>query len=341
LIYAADGGFSMPLAVSLHSVLRHLPPGRAAQVYIVDGGFDVSQKRRIERVAKRGAGNRQFAIEWVTPDRAWWRDVELDFSGKHLNETVLYRLGVTHFLPTDVDRAIYIDADVLAKTDVGELESQIADDRGVCAARDYCMSTWLQRYWNRREPLDQLGLSGDEPYFNAGVLGINVRFWREHDVADRTARFLVDHCDIAGFYDQDALNYVLRGQWQPVHPGWNFQPTCRDTISRRGATVEQRTGMSFDALQSEAKLIHFTGAKPWDQGLTNPERHTFVKELRLSGWDSTPGYLWWSLRWYRRLVFRGMHKVWCYRAAPKLSAAIRSVRNRRRSGAVSTDHESK
>ncbi len=318
LIYAADGGFAMPLAVSLYSVLRHLSAQRSACVYIVDGGFTAVQRRRIEAVAERGARERTLHIHWVQPCRSWWGGVQPDFSGKHLNETVLYRLGVPHFLPGDVETAIYIDADVVAKADVGELEQQIVPGCGVSAVTDYCMATWSLRYWHRPEPLAALGLSGDEPYFNAGVLGINVRYWRENGVASAAAQFLANYCNIAGFYDQDALNYVLRGRWHALHPGWNFPPTCRDTVGRRGATVEQRTGLPYAELQQQAKLVHFTGAKPWNQGFTNPERPTFVRELRESRWFGVTGYRAWAAGWYCKLLFRGLWKKWYWAVRPRV-----------------------
>lgn len=318
LIYAADGGFAMPLAVSLHSVLRHLTPGRSASVYVVDGGFTPRQRRRIERAARRGGGDRSVEVTWVPPDPSWWGGVQPDFSGKHLNETVLYRLGVTRFLPESVERAIYIDADVLAKANVADLERDIDPEHGVSAVADYSMSTWGLRYQHRREPLDALGLTGNEAYFNAGVLGISVAHWRRHDTAGAAVAFLERHRAVASFYDQDALNYVLRGRWRRLHPGWNFPPTCRDKLGRRGRTVQDATGMPFDQLQREAKLVHFTGAKPWHQGYTNPERPAFVAELRRCGWFSAGGYAAWSLRWHLRLVRRAVINRWTWKTKPRL-----------------------
>lgn len=325
LVYAADGGFTMPVAVSLHSVLRHLTPGRAAHVWIVDGGFSSQQRRRIEVVARRGAGDRDLKLRWVTPSREWWRGVELDFTGKHLNETVLYRLGIPHFLPDHVEKVIYIDGDVLGKGDVSGLEAEIDHAHGVTAVRDYCLATWGLRYWHRPEPLAALELSGDEPYFNAGVLGISVTYWREHRVAEAAAQFLNERTDLAGFYDQDALNYVLRGRWKALYPGWNFPPTCRDTVSRRGATVQERTGYDFDELQRTAKLVHFTGAKPWNQGHTNPERPAWIAELKMSRYFGFVGYALWSARWHLNLLRRGLHKTWLYKVQPKLRSRLRTA----------------
>ncbi len=318
LVYAADGGFAMPLAVSLYSVLRRLTPARSAWVHIVDGGFSSRQKRRIGRVAERGAGDRGLQLDWVKPRPEWWGGVKPDFSGKHLNETVLYRLGIPHFLPADADRAIYLDADVLAKTDIAALEVEIPADGGLAAVTDYGMPNWRTRFWGKTEPLGELQLDGDEPYFNAGILGINVTYWREHEVAARAARFLEVHTSRATFYDQDALNYVLRGCWKALHPGWNFPPTCRDKLSRRGRTVEQCTGLAFEELHRDAKMIHFTGAKPWDQGFTNPERPTFTQELRASGWFGPVRFAIWSANWYRRLLARLMRKQWVFCLKPRM-----------------------
>ncbi len=322
LIYAADANFAMPTAVSLHSALRHLNAEVEVEVWIVDGGLKPWQRRRIERVARQATSSHQLTFHFVKPSSEWWANAELDFSSSSLKEATLYRLGAPMFMPADASRAIYLDGDTLIKADLVQMDQAMPDEAAIAATPDYCLPTWGRRCADRPEFMEQLGIDPEQPYFNAGAIVMNLDYWREHGVARQAAQFLSDHHRWCWLADQDALNYALVGRWHALPLTWNFPPTCRDKLSRRGMTVEQRTGMSFGQLQREAKLIHFTGAKPWNQGFTNPERPRFVAELKASRWFSKIGYAAWLVAWYRRLIVRGLHKTWHWKLRPRLSRAV-------------------
>jgi lipopolysaccharide biosynthesis glycosyltransferase len=327
LVYAADGRFAMPLAVSLHSALRHLRPGLNVELYIVDGGFTAQQRQRVRQVAERAAGRRSLQWHWVNPSPHWWRGVELDFSHSSLNITTLYRLGMPSFLPADVDRAIYLDADTLIKDDVSQMLEPLDPATGAAAAPDYSFITWAKRYADRPQALASFGIEPHQPYFNAGALAVNLAYWREHNVVHTTARFLRDYAHLAWLADQDGLNYALVGRWHALPLAWNFHPTCRDTISRRGSNVQRQLGQTFEQLHAEAKLVHFTGAKPWNQGFTNPERPAFVAELKASRWFSPLGYRWWAACYGARLVRRGVWKFiyWRWLARRRSPGAVEAT----------------
>jgi lipopolysaccharide biosynthesis glycosyltransferase len=58
-----------------------------------------------------------------------------------------------------------------------------------------------------------------DKYFCAGVMIINLQYWREHKVAEQAIDFLLKYSPYAA--DQDSLNYVIRGNYIELHPRWN------------------------------------------------------------------------------------------------------------------------
>ena len=56
---------------------------------------------------------------------------------------------------------------------------------------------------------DRLQISDNYFYFNAGMLLINLRKWRESHAFDQFMAFLRDKADLIKWWDQDVLNAVL------------------------------------------------------------------------------------------------------------------------------------
>lgn len=126
------------------------------------------------------------------------------------------------------------------------------------------------------------------------------------------------------FNDQDALNIALADNWLEIDLGWNLQTGAPDRINRVGGNEIDYLGESYAAVRQRAKVIHFTGNKPWDQGFTNPDRPVFVEALRRSGWFGSVGFRQWQAGWWMRLLQRqlsGRLKRWC---APSSGAAASS-----------------
>jgi lipopolysaccharide biosynthesis glycosyltransferase len=67
-----------------------------------------------------------------------------------------------------------------------------------------------------------LGLSLDTPYFNAGLMTVDRAAWRTAGWSERTARALRETPERFPFMEQDALNSLIRGDFTPLSPRYNF-----------------------------------------------------------------------------------------------------------------------
>lgn len=161
-------------------------------------------------------------------------------------DVVYMRLALPLAFAADYARMLYYDADVFVQG--GDFAALLGVDlRGhpIGAVRD---NTQWRRPGRRPEQFRRLGLP-NAPYFNAGMLLIDVDRWNATDVMQRCIDFGRTHRDQMIRHDQNLLNGTLRGDWAELSPLWNWQYT--------------RSTMLFEALET-ANVVHFIGPrKPW------------------------------------------------------------------------------
>ncbi|WP_234853717.1 glycosyltransferase family 8 protein [Paracoccus everestensis] len=142
-------------------------------------------------------------------------------------------------------RILVLDADILyERGDPARLMAADMGGRAVAAVRD-------NRQWRnpaKRVPdFRRLGWSA-APYFNSGVVMIDLAAWTAQDLSARCAGFARQHLKGLG-RDQALLNGTLHGEWAEISPQWNWQFTWAS---------------SHLAGMAEPCMVHFIGpTKPW------------------------------------------------------------------------------
>jgi lipopolysaccharide biosynthesis glycosyltransferase len=168
------------------------------------------------------------------------------------------------FLPdllSNVDRLIYLDADVLVRADLGALWTESSGGAAISAVRDYLFPTFST---GLPHAVSALGVEPDTPYFNAGVLLLDLAAWRRDLLTERAIDFVRIHGDTVRFADQDALNAVTAGLVHELDPRWNVQlgmGSARAVLEHLRTPDELFTGAG--TLRARAAIIHFTAFKPW------------------------------------------------------------------------------
>ena len=62
-----------------------------------------------------------------------------------------------------------------------------------------------------------------ENYCNAGVMLINLDYWRKNNVEQRLFDYAKNNADKILWQDQDVINTVLRNEIKTIDNKWNFQ----------------------------------------------------------------------------------------------------------------------
>ncbi|HTA29983.1 MAG TPA: glycosyltransferase family 8 protein [Candidatus Cybelea sp.] len=156
-----------------------------------------------------------------------------------------YRLLAAQLM--DVERFLYVDADTLCDVDLSELNGL---DMG-CAPAGLVPEAPMALAIDRFVAL-QMGNSPDEPYYNSGVILVNVAEWRRQRVTERAMEYIAAHRP--PYHDQSALNVVLRGSAFTLDERFN----CITNMRRHWSALRLPCGQT-------GRLLHFVDyPKPWN-----------------------------------------------------------------------------
>lgn len=137
---------------------------------------------------------------------------------KRLNPIVYVRLFLKELLPAGTARVLYIDADTFVRNPIENLFAIDMQGKVIAAVlqpdRMHCIAG--------RDLKARSCFSMAEPYYNVGVMLIDLERYGQIDfiagIKDLPAEELEQF-----YYDQDILNFVLRGQFLELDPRWNMQ----------------------------------------------------------------------------------------------------------------------
>ena len=239
LVFACNELFVPYLSVALQSILVNASPNRHYDIVVLTR--DITPKSMITLTQQ--ASKYHVGLGFLDVDAALG-DIRLPHHGHFRPETYFRLLAPT--LLDNVEKAIYLDSDIVVCADVAELFDTDVTGYLLAATRDADTIGQIDGY----DPTvysylkDQLGMSEPHDYFQAGVLLMNLEKFRQTitaeellDIAtERTWRWL----------DQDVLNKVVDGHYRRVHMKWNYlvgrhPRTFRSSTTRPGATIALST----------------------------------------------------------------------------------------------------
>lgn len=290
LVLAADEGFAMPLAVTVRSVLDTANPKRPLTFYILDGGISSATKQRLLKSWETPQPHR---FEWVTVTAEAFAGIE---TVGHVNHMTYYRILIPRVLPEHVQRAIYLDADLIVRRDVCELWDLGTGDELCMAVQDpaapFIDASQVLKNVERSGPylaalrpilnFEALRLPPDQPYFNGGVLVMNVARWRQEDLPQQLIDCLYNNKEFVVWWDQYALNVVLCGLWTPIDMRWN---QGSHIFLFPGWEESPLDASTFERLRNDPFIVHFTSpVKPWQLQCRHPYRQEWYRCLKKTDW---------------------------------------------------------
>jgi lipopolysaccharide biosynthesis glycosyltransferase len=142
------------------------------------------------------------------------------------SRAVFRRLFLDRLLPQAYARYVAVDSDMLiVRPGLGRLAGIDLAGHAFAAAYDmiYLMDhkggPLAREFQGYRRAL---GLQLETPYFNAGLMVVDRAAWRKAGFADEAAARLRSHPERYPFMEQDALNSLVRGDFAPLSPRYNF-----------------------------------------------------------------------------------------------------------------------
>ena len=183
----------------------------------------------------------------------------------HITEASYFRILLAEILPFEISKILYLDVDLIIKKDLGKLWDYDISEYSHFAVENLG--------FDQSHNLNLL-MTTKSIYFNAGVMFINLDWWRKNAVFESATMFLLNFPDRIIWHDQDVLNAILDEKWLKIPYLFNAQ----ESIYRR----DMNTYKQKEYLEAyyNPKIIHFTGggehSKPWYNACKNELRNEYV-----------------------------------------------------------------
>jgi lipopolysaccharide biosynthesis glycosyltransferase len=285
-----DDEYVKGAAVTLVSAARNLGERRTLHVELVDGGISEVGFENLQRTCEvAGVRLRRHRLDLK-------RLSQLPVS-HHISHAAYIRLLLAEVLPKDLDRVLYLDGDLLVLDDIGRLYDESLEDHWAAAVPDiacpYIDATRVVPnlrqcgpYMATYRPVPnyrELRLRPDQPYFNSGVMLIDLDQWRRQDLASQFLGCLDEHSESVWCWDQYALNVVLAERWKVLPLRWNCGGHLYEYHSSNATPFpEDESRAAF----AQPAIVHFTTKdKPWHRGYEHPHRATFYEYLDQTAWE--------------------------------------------------------
>ena len=188
-----------------------------------------------------------------------------------------YRLFLPELLP-HLERVLYLDCDLIVVDRIEPVWETDLAGRPLAAVRNVTEPQTLQRL------LPALGLPADAPYFNTGVLLLDLRAIRDGRWFERVLEFARANAPRLFWGDQDAMNAVLSGAYQPLHPRWN----CMNSLFYFRYARDVHGDAAVEEALRRPAILHFEGpddVKPWNARSRHPRRAEYLRHLRAAVWS--------------------------------------------------------
>jgi len=283
----ADNNYAIPLCASLKSILLSLSPHWEVDFFILVGDISLKNKQKISlSLGARGKG-----LQWIQAPVDKFRNFP---QRGHLKRISYSRL----FLPTllkNHDKILWIDGDTVVLNDLSKLWRVDLEGSAVGAAQDSFIPTFRE---GLPEIHKKLGVCGELPYFNAGVMVMNLKKLREMSFEDKVFQFVKRHHLDIQWVDQDCLNALLISSWKKIDARWNQI----ESILFPDTNVPY-SGSEAELLQNAYVLHYAGGLKPWSYGSRASTKNVFFKILDQTLWEQWRPAMPWKVKIKRNFKF--------------------------------------
>lgn len=262
-----DSNYLRHCAVTLVSLFEN-NPSETFFVHVITDKLSKDEQSTLVLLCERY----QSHIAFYPPGLELLKSFKIKKFNKRITMATYYRCLLSDILPYDVHRVLYLDCDIVVRGNIRPLYDTLLEDVGVAAVEDVgCREA--QRY-------DVLSYPMALSYFNAGVLLVNLDYWRAHRIPSACAAYFLAYPERILFNDQDLLNSVLCRDKKFVGLTWNMQ----DGFYRNSPAFSKGWRKAHAEELRSPIILHYTNRKPWDYDSQHPLRDEYFRYLDLTPW---------------------------------------------------------
>ena len=276
ILLSTDNNYVMPTGVLMHSI--GVNNGSDIHYHIlINSDFEAINKECLSKIAYQYKNE----IFFYTVNDSLTK--ELPFGKGNMPEGVTiatyYRLFITKLLPADIDRILYLDGDMIVRNSIESLYETNLDGYALAVVHDM---DEIKHVSSERLPYPM-----KTGYFNAGMMLINLAYWRKNDAFGIFMDFIRNNGSCIIYHDQDVLNSVFYDKKKWLSVKYNFQ---NGFILKNNSINTYNPSITDDIKLNKTNpvIIHFSVGgpdhKPWFLFCFHPYRKEWLKYKAISQW---------------------------------------------------------
>ena len=286
IVCSTDSKYIMPTGIMLTSLFES-NRGEVVNVHLLHDQDSAVLLDSIRTIAARYQQNIHFYL--INDDIFKHFPIGLDFQVDHVGTSfaTYYRLYLTEILPADIDKVIYLDGDILVVDKLVKLWNTSVENYAIAAVPD--------SYNNKIEHYNRLRYPQTLGYFNAGMLVVNLKYWREKQVLLKFFDYVKSNAERLKCHDQDVLNYLFKDSKLVLPIRYNVLNEY--WFDLRYSLISWEFDEQILEAQAHPAIIHFTGIpKPWYKNCKHPWKKEFDKYKAKSPWRDEKEKRWMPLK---------------------------------------------
>ena len=276
IVFCLDHNFVMPCGVLLQSICVNNCNVHLAFYAITDDSLTDIDRRDLQNIINRRGSKNSIQFVSLKDEQI---SLFLQFETSRYPRQTFYRLLIGTILPQNVEKVLYLDGDIIVRGSLDDIWNIDLTGISVCAAPD-ALSGVLE-YYNRLEYPMSKG------YFNAGVLLINLKYWRENNLEGKCLNFIKEHFDRIRLNDQDILNFITYNTKLHLPIKYNLQTQFLYKNKYQCFSIYQYKD-EYDEARVNPIIIHYAGCRPWEYGCQHPYKDEWFKYREQTIWKDIP-----------------------------------------------------
>lgn len=210
ICFATDDNYVPFLAVAITSLLDNASKDNFYRIFVLTTNL---RQENIDSILKHQTEN--SSIEFISLAKELDKIQDMFHLRDYYSKETYYRIFIPNLFP-QYNKVLYLDCDITVLADISILYNTSIHGYYVAAATEEVMQTF-EVFGNYVEQTDGINR---KDYFNAGILLINCRRWRNNLIAERFVD-LLNRYKFRVVQDEDYLNVLCKGNVKKLSLGWN------------------------------------------------------------------------------------------------------------------------
>ena len=251
LAVIADDKFMIPSIVMLTSAKLNKKANSFYRVHFVCVEVSDYFKKKLQELEST-----DFRIMIYDADVKKYSNVNISI---HVTASTFLKMDLAQILP-HLDKVLHIDGDALVYSDLTELFETDIEENPLAVVRALSLE-------QNGELQKRIGV---ERGFNAGIMLMNLKIWREMNATQELCQMLLDDCREWKYLEQDCMNVYFHDNAKYLPVRYNMM-SC--IFRNRGFSIDQINSFydacytDFSDMLDDTVILHMAGTpkcRPWE-----------------------------------------------------------------------------